>query len=80
MKKRLASFGLPFSLISAVVCLTIRVGRTELGGIVGTMVVQPNTSDDAIAQTTSMFRVCGIMWLGLAALCIKYLIQKSDDS
>ena len=78
MKKTLASLGLPISLIFAVICLTIRVGRADLGGFVGTLVVQPSASDDAIAQTAFSLRISGIVCLGMAAFCIKCLVQKPD--
>ena len=75
MKKTLAITALLVCLLAAFVLLTIRVGRTNTGGITGTLVVAPGTSDRDIAQTVAAMRVVGVGWLALSALCVRWVVR-----
>jgi hypothetical protein len=80
MKQKIAILAFLFCVAVGFFCLTLRVDRTDRGGITGTLVVPPGTSDEAISQTISAFRVAGAGWLAISAFCLRWVVRAFGTS
>jgi len=75
MKKTFAILAFLFCVAVGFLFLTLRVAHTNQGGVTGTLVVPPETSDEAIIQTVSAFRAVGVGWLAIAAFCLRWVVR-----
>ena len=64
--------------IFAFICFAINFGLTDVGGVVGTLVVAEGTSPEEIEQTVLAFRAAGVLWtvFGFFALRSHLLSRK----
>jgi len=73
MKKDISVVALILSVIFAFVFLTVKIGTHDMGGITGTIVVKPGTSENDIRTTLSVLRVAGIGWSYISVLCLVWV-------
>jgi hypothetical protein len=67
-------------LISAVagfVCLNVNVDTTNVGGITGTVIVQPDTPKEHVDQTCTALRIAGVGWICSGTLSLAWAVPSA---
>jgi len=65
------------SVVAAFVCLTVNVDTKDIGGITGTIVVQPGTAKEHVDQTRSALRIAGLAWICIGTVALVWAMRRA---
>ena len=63
------------SAVCAFVFLSLNIGTSDVGGVVGTLVVPAGTAQQDIEQTRSFLRLVGFGWSLIAFGCLVWIVR-----
>lgn len=73
--KRFAFSVFLLSVLAAVACLTVNIDIKDVGGMFGTMVVQPSITKEELDQLRSTFKLAGFGWICISSLTFFWFIR-----
>jgi len=75
--KKVAIVVVVISAVAAFVCLTVNVDTKDVGGISGTVVVQPDTPKEHVDQTRTALRIAGVGWICIGIMSLAWAVRSS---
>ena len=67
------------SVVAALVCLTVQVDTKDVGGITGTIVIQPDTPEEQVEQMRIFLRTAGVGWICLGILSLVWARRRQGQ-